>query len=77
MIMTSYTSLVIESHRTDCASLLQGLSSRIRRRDSSRVSRESYQEREVPLLRLDGAMLRTAEVADFTHVGSGKIRGAA
>ena len=79
MIVTSYTSLVIESHRSDCVSLLQGLSTRFRRRDSTPVLPKSYRERERALLRLDTPMAgtRTAEVTDFAHVATGKIRGAA
>jgi hypothetical protein len=77
MIVTSYTSLVVESHRADCAGLVRSVSNRIRRRPSTFAPPETYRERDIPLLHLAGPLTLSAEVADFGHVASGKIRGAA
>jgi hypothetical protein len=77
MIVTSYTSLVIESHRADCAEMLQGLPSRLRRRRSRSAPPDAYADHDVTLLRLNGLRTRPAEVTDFAHIASGKIRGAA
>ena len=77
MIVTSYTRLVMESHRTDCIGMLDGLSNRFFRRDAARSTAESYPDWETVPVRLDTSGPRTAEVASFVNVASGKIRGAA
>ena len=77
MIVTSYTSLVVKSHQADCAGLLRSVSNRVRRRPSTFAAPESYRERDIPLLHLAGPLTLSAEVTDFSHLASGKIRGAA
>ena len=77
MIVTSYTSLVVKSHQADCAGVVRTVSNRFRRRPSTFAPPECYRERDIPLLHLNGPMTLSAEVTDFGHVASGKIRGAA
>ena len=77
MIVTSYTSLVIESHRADCAGLVGGLATWLRRHRSPGKPSEVYRDRDTALMHLDELRTRNTEVTDFAHVASGEIRGAA
>jgi hypothetical protein len=44
MIVTSYTSLVIESHKSDCAGFLDGIARRLPRRNAPRPAAQAYRE---------------------------------
>jgi hypothetical protein len=77
MIVTSYTRLVVDSHRADCASLVGGLSRRIGRRSIEPALPQAYSERDGVMVRLGQTGPIAADVAELAHVTSGQIRGAA
>jgi len=75
MIVTSYTSLVVESHRADCADLLGGIARRLPRRSSRPAP--AFREQESRLTALPAPALAPVDVPEIVHISSGKIRGAA
>jgi hypothetical protein len=77
MIVTSYTRLVVESHRRDCRNALGGLAGRLGRRSSTATRPEAYREREGTMIRLGQPTPLTAEVTELVHVASRQIHGAA
>ena len=77
MIVTSYTRLVVDSHRADCTSLFSGLSRRFHPRSAESSRPQAYSERETSVVRLGQTGPLAADVAELAHVTSGQIRGAA
>jgi hypothetical protein len=75
MIVTSYTSLVVESHKADCANLFGGIARRLPRRPSRPAP--AYREQESHLTALPAPALVSVDVPEIVHISSGKIRGAA
>src|SRR4029079_14170951 len=52
MIMTSYTSLVVQSHQADCAGLFAGISHRLTRRSPKLLTPEAYREHDGAVVHL-------------------------
>jgi hypothetical protein len=77
MIVTSYTSLVIESHKSDCAGFLDGIARRLPRRNAPRPAAQAYREMDFPLMPLAASVLVPVEMAEIVPISSGEIRGAA
>ena len=77
MIVTSYTSLVFESHKADCANLLSGIARRTSHRIAAGPVQQAYREREMPLPPLAAPALVPVETTELISIAPGKIRGAA
>ena len=77
MIVTSYTRLVLESHRSDCRNALSGIAGRLSRQSSPAAHAEAYREPEGTMVHLGQPTPITAEVTELVHVASRQIHGAA
>jgi hypothetical protein len=77
MIVTSYTRLVVESHKSDCHQAVSGLPGLFGRRSSAAARSEAYRDREGTMIRLGQPTPLTAEVTELVHVASRQIHGAA
>lgn len=77
MIMTSYTSLVVESHRQACSGVISGVAVRFRRKPSLDPDPIARQRDTLALASFPSQALPATEVSDLVRSGQGKYRGAA
>lgn len=77
MIMTSYTSLVMESHRQSCAGLLSGVAGVFRRRQQEYGSLVPVRSQPAIIATLPQAPVLASETVDLDPQEYGRYRGAA
>ena len=77
MIMTSYTSLVVESHRRMCAGVLSSVAGRVRRKSRFDRERVTRQNDIIALASFASPVIAATETGDLVRTGQGKYRGAA
>ena len=76
MIVTSYTSLVIESHRQSCTRVVSGLSWRLRGYSPKNETREPFRSYEPIAVRLTQPLASAGEVSEMAVAMQTKVRNA-
>ena len=77
MIMTSYTSLVMESHRQSCTGLIDGLASAFRRKPNSGDALAPLRSQPIMITPLVPSLVLATEGLDHARPNPGRLRGAA